>query len=134
MNDVSVAYFWAKVMARDSDACQRLSVFIKDLYNRSGASSLRKFAKNIGVSYSSLRMYENKEGFPTSKNLILLAKEANITVDELLRYLQYGDNDTKDTPRPKRAEDVLELINEELTPGETVKLIHLLAERLAVRN
>lgn len=122
-----------KLMAKNPEACQRLSEFVKDLRGRRKLSR-RKFAKSLAISYASIRVYEKGEGFPNSRNLSILAQEANITVDELLRYLQYGDNgDNQKSPRPKRAEDVLFLINEELSPGETVRLIELLAQELAAK-
>lgn len=131
MTDISVHCLIA--MARDEAACQRLSEFVKNLR---GKASRNSFANKTGISVASLRVYEEGKGFPTSPNLGLLAKEASLTVDELLSYLQTGDlevqNDTwNDTP--KKAEDIFVLAEKQLPPHETARLIQMLAGRLAIK-
>lgn len=105
----------------DSEALARLSALIKHLR---GDRSQRDYAGDLGISYGTVRAWEEGESFPSTKYAQILARASNQTLDELMYYLQSGKPFDK-TPT-RKAEDLLPAVNE-LSYEEQLRLIQLVA-------
>ena len=64
---------------------ERLSNFIKELR---GDISQRSFAKMIGVSYASVRAWEECESMPSISSLEKIAEYSNQSIEQLLAFLK----------------------------------------------
>lgn len=114
----------------DSLAQERLSNLIKELR---GERSQRNFAKSLGVSYASVRTWEEGESMPSVKNLKKIAKYSNQSVEELLNHLS-GEGENKSSinkvPSLKIAEEVIPYIKD-LPKKESAKLAKFLIEKIS---
>ncbi|WP_204151902.1 helix-turn-helix domain-containing protein [Leptolyngbya sp. CCY15150] len=93
-----------------------------------GDRSIRRFAKDLGVSFPAARSWEEEESFPNLKNLEKIAQLDGKTLEEFLEYLR-GD----DWIAPNEitvAEDLLGFI-EHLPKSEKVRLAQLLIAEVA---
>jgi transcriptional regulator with XRE-family HTH domain len=107
----------------DVEARQRLSKAIKQAR---GQRSQRKFAKDLGVSYATVRSWEECESFPSQENLELIARVRGESLEDFLLYLR-GERSSKET-RFKVAEDVLPMVNK-LSDREAARLVQLIMSR-----
>lgn len=106
----------------DFEVRERLASVIKEAR---GARSQRQFAKDLGISFATIRCWELCESFPNAENLELIAKTLGRSLEEFLRYLR---NAPGKEPRVTRAEDLLPLVNE--LPGrEAARLAQMILER-----
>ncbi len=93
-----------------------------------GDRSIRRFAKDLGVSFPAARSWEEEESFPNLKNLEKIAQLDGKTLEEFLEYLR-GD----DWIAPNEitvAEDLLVFIDH-LPKAEKVRLAQLLITEVA---
>ena len=109
----------------DETSKQRLALLIR---NARGDESQRAFAKQIGVSYSSLQAWEAANSVPDFENLIAIAEFLGIQTSELVRHI-LAEASEMETKIPKDAAELLPLI-EMLTPRERIKLINYSCETL----
>lgn len=115
----------------DNLAQERLSRLIKKLR---GDRSQRSFAKSLGVSYASIRTWEEGESMPGIASLQKIAEYSNQSIEELLQYLS-GEEEDKSSKLPfpavKSADDIIPHL-ENLSKQEIAKLAQFLIEKLAV--
>ncbi len=127
MNKIEKLYFSVLV---DISAEERLSSLIKKLRDD---RSQRQFAKLIGVSYASIRSWEECESMPGLSSLEKIASYSNQSVEELLNYLKEGGQDKSKIPSPPPvflAEDLMPQIKQ-LPKVEKIKLAQFLIQELA---
>jgi transcriptional regulator with XRE-family HTH domain len=63
-----------------------ISALIEELYKRSLLTSWRQFAKGLGVTHQTLGAYRKGTSVPKGEVSNAIAKEANVTIDELTKY------------------------------------------------
>lgn len=119
--------FLEQIIWTNMHSSERLQKLIKKLR---GERSQRQFAKVLGVSYASLRTWEEGESAPLLPNLEKIAKYINQPIEELLNYLN-GDSDLDKIGVPKQlsVEEVFALA-QGLSREEKGKLMHLLVSDL----
>lgn len=113
----------------DADIRQRLSDVIKQAR---GNMSQRQFAKRLGVSFATIRSWEECESMPGTKNLEAIAALLGQSLEEFLHYLR-GDTVGDVENSNLKAEDLLAQVNQ-LPPSEVARLIQLAASRLVQLN
>lgn len=114
----------------DSFAQERLSSLIKNLR---GERSQRNFAKSIGVSYASIRTWEEGESMPSVTNLKKIASYSNQSVEQLLDYLSGSEDKSSknDLPVFTTADEVIPYLRQ-ISKQEAVKLADfLIREKIA---
>jgi transcriptional regulator with XRE-family HTH domain len=109
----------------DFESRERLSKAIK---RARGARSQRHYSKALGVSYATVRTWEECESFPSRENLELVAESLGQSLEEFLAYLR-GEDYQPDERRIRVAEDLLSMADK-LSKTEQARLIQLLAGRL----
>ena len=122
MNKINSFYYSLLV---DHTATERIANLIKKLR---GNKSQRQFARVLGVSYASIRSWEQSESMPSLQSLQLIAAYSNQRIEELLDYISNNGEDKsniKELDKIYLAEDILEAI-EKMPKVEKTKLIKLL--------
>lgn len=84
-------------------------------------------AKALGVSYASVRAWEECESFPSHENLELIASTLGQSLEELWLYLRGGER-SHSKPHFKVAEDILAMVNE-LSDEEAARLVQMIMKR-----
>jgi len=110
-----------RTLFMDNEARQRLSRVIQQLR---GTRSQRRFARDLKVSYATIRSWEECESFPNQENLELIASAFGKSLEDFLVYLR-GERPTEQ--RFRVAEDLL-LWVDELPDSEATKLIQLIVD------
>ena len=117
--DTQLSRLFFIMYGADSKALERLSELV--VYLR-GERSQRQYAKDLGISYGTIRGWENQECFPSTQYAQILAEASGQTLDELMYYLQSGEEFSKYPT--KKAEDLLPAVHE-LSYEEQVRLVQL---------
>lgn len=68
----------------DSEARKKLGEVVKTARD---SMSQRSFAKLLGVSYTTVQLWEKGESIPDVVNLVNIADRAGYTMEELLNYI-----------------------------------------------
>lgn len=110
-------------LCMDVEARRLLSEAIKQAR---GSRSQRKFAKDLGVSYATVRSWEECESFPSQKSLELIASALGYSLEEFLQYLRRQQSHSQ--PRYQVAEDLLPMVNQ-LSDVEAARLVQMIVER-----
>ncbi len=69
----------------DLEARKKLADVVKTA--RGDSMSQRTFAKQLGVSYTTVQLWEKGESIPDISNLANIADRAGYTIEELLNYI-----------------------------------------------
>lgn len=109
----------------DFEVRERLAAVIKEVR---GSRSQRQFAKDLGVSFTTIRYWELCESFPNAENLELIAKTLGKSLEEFLMSLRRTV--PPKTPHVIKAENLLPLVNE-LSDREAARLAQMILERWA---
>ncbi|KAB8315476.1 helix-turn-helix transcriptional regulator [Tolypothrix campylonemoides VB511288] len=112
----------------DSDARTKLAEAIK---KARGDRSQRKFAKDLGVSYVTIQLWERGEVIPDLANLEAIATSRGQTLEQLLAEIR--GQATEITHKPKVAEDVIPTARQ-LSKKECVRLIKLLLDEVSAES
>jgi transcriptional regulator with XRE-family HTH domain len=112
----------------DSDARTKLAEAIK---KARGDRSQRKFAKDLGVSYVTIQLWERGEVIPDLANLEAIATSRGQTLEQLLAEVR--GQATEVTHKPKVAEDVVPTARQ-LSKKECVRLIKLLLDEVSAES
>lgn len=102
----------------------------QEIVNRAkGDRSQSEFARELGVSSSTVQKWLAGNGFPSSDNLEKIAKAAGLSgVDALRNYLK-GERSGDFAQNPISAEEIL-LLTKELSKEQRKRLIELLLKDL----
>jgi transcriptional regulator with XRE-family HTH domain len=112
----------------DSHARNKLAEAIK---KARGDRSQRKFAKDLGVSYVTIQLWERGEVIPDLANLEAIATSRGQTLEQLLAEIR--GQATEVTHKPKVAEDVIPTARQ-LSKKECVRLIKLLLDEVSAES
>lgn len=112
----------------DSHARTKLAEAIK---KARGDRSQRKFAKDLGVSYVTIQLWERGEVIPDLANLEAIATSRGQTLEQLLAEIR--GQATEVTHKPKVAEDVIPTARQ-LSKKECVRLIKLLLDEVSAES
>ncbi|QKQ75567.1 helix-turn-helix transcriptional regulator [Nostoc sp. TCL240-02] len=94
-----------------------------------GDRSQTAFARELGVSSSTVQKWLAGNGFPSSDNLEKIAKSTGLSgVDALRNYLK-GDMQSDSDARPMSPEEIF-LLAKQLTKEQRKRLINLMLEDL----
>jgi transcriptional regulator with XRE-family HTH domain len=107
----------------DLEARKKLADVIKTA--RGDSMSQRAFAKLLGVSYTTVQLWEKGESIPDIANLANIADRAGYTIEELLNYIGVK-------PQPN-ASDVNQILKQiRVMPlSEVAQVVQAIASRLA---
>lgn len=95
------------------------------LKHAQGDRTVRKFAKDMGVSHVTLASWLDCSGFPNRESLEKIAVNRGQSLDDLMSELRGHEVDFT----PKKAEDLLSLTNH-LSDAEVFRLAMMMLERL----
>ena len=108
----------------NAEVRQRLSQAVRVIR---GTRSQRRFAKDLGVSYATVRSWEACESLPGLESLEAIAGARSETLEEFLAYLR---GEPVEKPKPQVAEDLMPMV-EQLSRGEVARLAQIIVGRLA---
>ncbi|MBP5978000.1 MAG: helix-turn-helix domain-containing protein [Brasilonema octagenarum HA4186-MV1] len=109
----------------DGDARNNLAQAIR---GARGERSQRRFAKDLGVSYVTIQLWERGEVIPDLGNLEAIATSRGQTLEQLLAEIRGQAPEV--THKPKVAEDVIPTARQ-LSKKECVRLIKLLVDEVS---
>ncbi|NMF66305.1 transcriptional regulator [Brasilonema octagenarum UFV-OR1] len=112
-------------MIMDGDARNNLAQAIR---GARGERSQRRFAKDLGVSYVTIQLWERGEVIPDLGNLEAIATSRGQTLEQLLAEIRGQAPEV--THKPKVAEDVIPTARQ-LSKKECVRLIKLLVDEVS---
>lgn len=107
----------------DLEAKKKLADVIKTA--RGDSMSQRTFAKLLGVSYTTVQLWEKGESIPDIANLANIADRAGYTIEELLNYIG-----VKPQPNPSDVNQILKQIRV-MPLSEVAQVVQAIASRLA---
>lgn len=104
-----------------NESAERLTELVK---RARGCLSQRKFADEIGVSFTAVNAWEKGRRFPDRENLVKIAARAGCSFDAAIAYLNKGD-----VPQPLELDKILTSIKF-MQPTDLALVGHAIADRL----
>ncbi|MEH1808531.1 helix-turn-helix transcriptional regulator [Nostoc sp.] len=94
-----------------------------------GDRSQTAFARELGVSSSTVQKWMAGNGYPSSENMDKIAKKAGLSGDALRSYLR-GEEIASDSGETARSPEEIFLLAKRLTKEQRKRLINLMLEDL----
>ncbi|MHC5779220.1 MAG: helix-turn-helix domain-containing protein [Nostoc sp.] len=121
---------WMEILQALMDKEQYGERFIEIVTRAKGDLSQTKFARELGVSSSTVQKWLAGNGFPSSENMDKIAKKAGLSgIDALRNYLKGEEVKSDSGDQPISPEEIF-LLAKRLTKEQRKRLINLMLEDL----
>jgi transcriptional regulator with XRE-family HTH domain len=104
-----------------NESAERLTELVK---RARGKLSQRKFAEELGISWTTVYAWEKGKRFPDRENLLKIATRAGCSFDAAIAYLNEGE-----VPQPVEIDKILTSIKF-MQPKDLALVGHAIADRL----